>query len=843
MHTSKYADWIKTLLTKNELRHPDGRPLYAYRISDDDFSYLIELLKRKSVTPFSSTMKQDGFKNCWFIYASEWWKRCYEGGSWSWAPIFNSIGFEDQSHDIRQELVSSASNYFRLNDEVIGGKRYIGKVVVNGGLPLRLIKEAGGALSRLLKAVLTDASSSSSPLNDIQLLELVKLQQTHLPKSYHQDSVYQLLAKMAAVVLELKSNCIGVNEPDSIAYLNKNHPEWMQRFPLNVDENAAKQLLGGLIRHAVATYQRPRQPFAITRQIRFNHDQSEWEYECAFDAASRHPANEMSNMLGTTEELPASMDLLLHAERATRTVGQLLRRGDNYIITVNKANLPTEWFHQSLRLEVSRLGRVLGALEVQGSEGPDPAAPWVFEDTHPISRLNWVGSAKLADATCLIITPKSATIFSMEDNEELRSHFDGKKLLRLSDGNVHITMQKESFQVTCSAPQPNPSVGVVWGKNRIFLDSTPAHIFIGLPPLYRVTDSGERYPVPKSELFWRCNEETLTFDKVNNYGAGVLFWRKDDKILQRLKAVCLPGLAGGNARPRIEFVYCREILPTGKIKLHGWPIASVICNTANVQMSTTHIDNNWTLCFTSQESPPPLKVQLTLKWPDGQSQNISLPFPIEGAFVVNDNDEYLRKKSRVSLHDIKKLRVHLRSQRQQGWKIEIRLHGCDEAEALPSQTIDLHPSPGYATQEIRLFDMQNQIRQVLSLTNSLDAQVHLKFISPQKTQNTLVISRYSHTISRNKSKGWVTLSNDHTEMPTLEQLSNSSLHSLPILAADHLCMTLSSVNSEGTHVGSWDFHPEGKAPGTWLIYPSPETATFFRPIAWTIPSHNESPPL
>ena len=42
----QFSDWKKALLSRREIERPDGRALYLYRLSEDEFSDL-ELLLRK----------------------------------------------------------------------------------------------------------------------------------------------------------------------------------------------------------------------------------------------------------------------------------------------------------------------------------------------------------------------------------------------------------------------------------------------------------------------------------------------------------------------------------------------------------------------------------------------------------------------------------------------------------------------------------------------------------------------------------------------------------------------------------------------------------------------------
>lgn len=41
-----FADWLTAMLQRRELARPDGRPLYRYRLSVDEFDVLRNLLRQ-----------------------------------------------------------------------------------------------------------------------------------------------------------------------------------------------------------------------------------------------------------------------------------------------------------------------------------------------------------------------------------------------------------------------------------------------------------------------------------------------------------------------------------------------------------------------------------------------------------------------------------------------------------------------------------------------------------------------------------------------------------------------------------------------------------------------------
>lgn len=263
---TRYVVWLNAFLARRGLKRADGRPLYAYKVTDDEYGQLKALLKGVDY----GKKCPDGFSALWLLFASEWWKREYDGGAWAWTPLFEAAAMNEPDQFAKQEWVESATVCWKLADDITLGKKHIGKVVVNGGLPLKLIREAEGGLSRLLRTVLVDITRSGVEASLAHVLLEVEAHKHQLPKSYQQKMVYSLLAETLMVAVELKGLCAHQQDSDPIHFLDANHPGWLDRFPLSVDGDAAQKLFSGLITHAVRFKGKNAAPVTVLRRLRFS---------------------------------------------------------------------------------------------------------------------------------------------------------------------------------------------------------------------------------------------------------------------------------------------------------------------------------------------------------------------------------------------------------------------------------------------------------------------------------------------------------------------------------------------------------------------------------------------
>lgn len=86
---------VRDILARNELEEADGRPLHTYNVTDEEFQKLQNLLTLRIDTGQVLKSTAAGF----VIYASEFIRRTFSGGSISWTPVFNSIGIGPQDFE------------------------------------------------------------------------------------------------------------------------------------------------------------------------------------------------------------------------------------------------------------------------------------------------------------------------------------------------------------------------------------------------------------------------------------------------------------------------------------------------------------------------------------------------------------------------------------------------------------------------------------------------------------------------------------------------------------------------------------------------------------------------
>ncbi len=259
MNTETLSHWLIALLRQRDL-NPDGRLLFAYDLSQDEYDELTKQLQGavaeagglEELAALSLGRSRLAAPPAAFVlYASEWWKHEYAGGPWSWAPVLEKLGADPArfSPQLRSEFVARGLSLWQLSP-LDKGKAFIGAIVVNGGIPMRLLAHGDGPVALVMSQVLKLASRYH--WGNTQVLDAVTERLVLLPHAYRQPQITELLARFVDAALHLKEEYQLEGVTDPVARLDGAQPDWRRRFPISLESEAAQSLLTGLVRQAAA---------------------------------------------------------------------------------------------------------------------------------------------------------------------------------------------------------------------------------------------------------------------------------------------------------------------------------------------------------------------------------------------------------------------------------------------------------------------------------------------------------------------------------------------------------------------------------------------------------------
>jgi len=818
--------WISDFLFQRGLQEPDGRTLFAYKTSSEEFESLRQLLQNLPAGQHTSTR----YPQAWLLFAAEWWKREYPGGAWRWGPLCEAAGQRELSHEKTRKLVIDGRGLWRLQTAIKNeGKRFIGLVAVNGGLPMRLVESAQGGLSGLLRMVTEQALRYG--LQDDQLRQAIEAQAALLPACYQQAPVYELLDNLVKAVLYIRKTYVLQDSQDPIAKLQEECPQWEDLFPIALDSQAAASLIKGLVRGIVSiTPQSRRPPFQIQRGLRFSSDGSMPVYELSFAMQAQARRDQVAEALGmAVDALPPHFQLLLRIGEREHLVGEALLRDEEYQLIARP--LPAfHSLHDAAQLIVSRWGATLHIANLPGGEALSPDEPLIFESAYPYARLLAQGDALVKGESALAAMPVKTIVFAEEG--EARELYDcladGQMLMELPAGITRLTYRQQPFIVTISANTTQPPEAY-WQGSSLEALSVPGLLFRGLPRLLVEQGTGFSNYAPAHELFVRTQGKELPLAQTRAPGLCRLIWRKDGQRLLSTRVVLLPDEASITYSPSASTF-------EGTIHLHRWPDVPVRCESEQISLQRRHDGTSLILRLKSTGSRPATTVPLCLQWPDGE-QRLTLPFPGYGVTLLR-NDMPLKLNQALTIEELIGCRAVLMSaQGAENWQIRLTSGGTDSRSTL---TQEIRYT---GIREIRLFELIPAIQKMLSCHPGLDHAVLLELTHAHQTHARLQIGLYSTRIRLHSQREMASLSDGSRDLLLEQPQAEGLLLGLPLAEPDHEPVSLPLHFSEQVFTGSWLVSLPADAVGPWLLYTPDNSPLHSRPTVVPPTTSAPSKPL
>ena len=232
--------WILKIINRYNLEKPDGRPLYQYRVTSTEFDELQKLIKAN--TSYINSNRQ--LKAIIVFYAAEWWRRHYEG-KWRWEDIFNSVSLDINtfSSNERNNIIESGLLYWNRQVRKFNRRsRFLGTVATEGGLPLKQFSSSGGWLQKILNIVIKKHLNKRFAIST-----LIESYSENIPFSYKSIEIKQILEDIVEIVVSLRKQYQLAEKNEPLKWLEENVKDWREDFPLPIDNEVAKVLLGELV--------------------------------------------------------------------------------------------------------------------------------------------------------------------------------------------------------------------------------------------------------------------------------------------------------------------------------------------------------------------------------------------------------------------------------------------------------------------------------------------------------------------------------------------------------------------------------------------------------------------
>jgi len=821
----KFIEWNAQLIRSRGLDEPDGRPLYQYRINDEEFGNLENFLKNALSLGFGISLTADitGFPPLFVLYGAEWWRRRYDGSGFSWDPILNSIGADLHawSQQERSECVRKGLHDWRLQLKQTGGLRFLGAVAVQGGLPLNLLANAHGKIGQLLKRVLHLAGGSDVTQNALE--GWVESLQQHLPKTYRRPEIYTLLAEMAWTTLSLKTEAGLTTANEAIAILNQRIPGWRLRYPLPMDDAHAQGLLEQLIREASSVKAAPRQVFLPVERY-LEQDDEGWHVRSRLTIPDELSFALVASHFGLQKEhLPrtAELGLSVGAMRQTLALRQMAGREAYRCVRSSWGASGRDVALEHVLSLTSPDGRTWSAPATRGGE-LDNGLPWIFLEQGSNYSLARQGGGNIAANEAVVCLPASWSLSQQEAHVEVLGESNDPPCTIL-----HTTgdLQAENFDglgfnLRLGRADAQEDLLTLAGNRSWLAFSSPTQAFLGQPQLYRCTQEGNRLGRVEGE--WVVPG---TASKGFRYGPLQVRYPAQGDVRYRSRLVVLP--EGAQLLP--EFRDNR----TGALRFKNWQLADARVLASEVSQHCERDGNDLLLVVqVAAGSPLPEQLQLEVRWPHtSYPVRLSTAFPTQGVRAFDSQGEELASSSLLALQQLLGVRIRV-ALGKENLRCALELEASNKTKHRNVRKYVLQASPGAMLLEIRLLDFMEDIQQLFSTDEDTDARVLVTCRVSGAPPFILNLARYAVQVNLEESR--VQLDQQALTKMHPNELAEIPIMALRLEALGEEALHLQPLNSNGVPNGCWDFSPAQLESGSWLVYPGADSKLHFRPTLFPV---------
>ncbi|GAL03995.1 hypothetical protein JCM19237_2146 [Photobacterium aphoticum] len=298
------------------------------------------------------------------MYAAEWWRKEFNGGHWSWEPIFKSLHIQDTdlAANQRNTLIEAGFRFWRRPILRNGqGRMFLGTVAVEGGLPLNLITNENNKLSHYFELVIKDFGKFA--LSNPNAVAIAQAHDHCIAPSFRTDAVYSVVGKIAEAIFQLTDQ-YGLDEQhDPLRFLDAVAPDWPATLPLNIDHDVAKGLLNRALGQAIAVQRRLPHSVRLIRRLTqtynphafvaddFQQAEQSWTYQLAISLRTRLNAQYVQQLFGM-QVMPERFSLFAMGKKPL-LLAKAFRPKNNterYLLDVMTSELPDDWFDCEIQL-------------------------------------------------------------------------------------------------------------------------------------------------------------------------------------------------------------------------------------------------------------------------------------------------------------------------------------------------------------------------------------------------------------------------------------------------------------------------------------------------------------
>lgn len=804
----KCTSWLSNFLNRRGLRQPDGRPLYQYQATNDEYNNLMQLLQ--AIGQSQSNVDSKGYAACFVLFISEWYRRDYERNcGWAWEPIYKKLGISLTATELRNVIPKGMEDYWMRPIRFYESERrnFLGTLFSEGGLPFRLLKESDSHFHTVFSRILNQYEQAQ--LAGFSMLSLVRtvIEKSVLPTVFSEDTSVELINHMAEKLssLVLMYNLGHHTEP--VNQLDKTHPKWRDEFPIPLDDETGTRFLNGLL-------------CAASIETK-SYSQKNKRTGCQFYWSESCP-----DKIQSIVSLPDELSFPIISEPSTTRFELAIYEDKDEVANLGPAYATLENSHARIRLRKSESrfvrnkpsaslsliaragGMIVGEIKLDDSEVAVGEVPLTFIADEDQWLLQGQASCSVRHSDVLIVLPQEKTSLSGYEATPSAVQILGFETLSIK-GRQELTIHgDEIYRIRTGREQSNLGGFDFHGK-RMTWSCHPNETFLGVP---KVTTKNRNI----KETHFKRYLNGISIDECQiqeMMGTQYISIKNtENETLLRRKIGILP------ADFSIEIKH-GEKANEGSIVISTQHPCIVSLKDKTLESGRIRSADRIELLIKTTGIPPAffsLQIRPNLV---ADPIEIILPFPARGCLVFDKNGCHLDKN--ITLHDLLGSRAHLfgKNGEQTRFLLELHLRSVSGLQAWYEWLY----TAGERPVELNLYSLREHIENLLSLESGIDQVVDMQ-IRGAGVMMSWQIRRYKYSLHYDYEKELLisqsaNYRNEQQPAPVIMLLSEPERKAFP----------LSSRMSEGVPIGEYELHSIVNKNGPWLVVPKQGDEMTFRP--------------
>jgi hypothetical protein len=798
---------LRDVLRARGLESADGRPLYAYKVTNGELSQLAHPLNQ--ILGTRSQLELHEAAGLVLLAAGRFCAR-HEAGHWTWETALGEVLPANWRPDKRfYETVERGLAWWRRKIVVARGtSEFLVTVACEGGLPLALVRREGTHLRNYFGDLLL--RREKFPMLDID--DSARSLSNLLPPTLVNDQLLAFAALLIDAVADLRQQVRG--ERDPFDALRRQVPDWEHRIPLRLDEGDARELLNDLLR-------------APAPELSSNRDDVFLRLHLDTRAGLRlgreailpsiMSSEGLARLIGcSVDQLPARVLLSMEAsDGVRRPFGRCTRVHGGESYRLERATEARCLFGTVSSGRIDLIASAAGgsSWRVLFPGGEELAElPWIFVDPGEESttvRMLGIGSVRVRAPTVLVAVPPGVEPVGGE-SARIGEVPEVARLVWRIRGEVRFDQSGEVSVVRTGQERDDDARYVLSGRSTSLAPGLLS-FWLGTPRLYEHVEDGRRRALNSSGVQWRAvgaaSRLWAPLDE-RARGRGEIRYVENGETLFKTRATVLapdftcrvhPGTRDREGALVIDGLDIQSVAPQAEPGC----VFEVVPDGENCRRIVCRLD-------VGAERPSSLHVALVLG--DGSSAVVEAPFPAPQVAFVAARGRPLLNGASVSLERIASIRASVLTPRSDGYYLEAR---CSTGNF---HLVDLPPiSDG--SSELPLEVVYPRVEQMLASDDDLDTDVELRIVrvgieSPGGAR--LRVRHFERHLIRSHGEedGQATIRvGDATERDGGSARNELRLTATPIWAPAAEPVALQTTGE----VDVWRFPHEGAAAGPWLV--------------------------